>query len=146
VVQQLEVIVAVSPTSAIDPETGIPDLIRRLTDDSKRLASDELRLAKLEVHESIHTGVRGGMWLGLALAVSVVAMVGLTVFLIAVSGIIAGRNYWAGALIVGVAELVGGWLLLRRGLAQAKASEVTLPESRASLADTATWVRHPARH
>lgn len=137
---------AVSPTSAIDPETGIPDLVRRLTDDSKRLAADELRLAKLEVHESIHTGARGAMWMALALAVAIVAMVALTVLLISMSGVFSGDNYWAGALIVGALELVLGWVLLRRGLAALKSRELTLPESRASLADTATWVRHPARH
>ena len=136
---------AVSPTSAIDPETGIPDLVRRLTEDSKRLASDELRLAKLEVHESIHTGARGAMWTALALAVSIVAMVALTVLLISVSGVFGGSNYWAGALIVGALEIVLGWVLLRRGLTGLKKRDLTMPVSRASLADTATWARHPAR-
>ena len=135
---------AVSPTSAIDPETGIPDLVRRLTDDSKRLAADELRLAKLEVHESIHIGARGAMWLALALAIAIVALVALTVLLISMSGLFGGANYWAGALIVGAVELVVGWILLRRGLTGLKKRELTLPESRASLADTATWVRNPA--
>ena len=138
---------AVSPSSAIDPETGIPDLVRRLTDDSKRLAADEVRLAKLELHESVHAGIRGGIWLGVALAVSIVAMVALTVALVATIGLLIGsENYWAGAVIVGAAELVAGWVLVRRGLGAVKSAEVTLPESRASLADTVSWVRHPARH
>ena len=138
---------AVSPSSAIDPETGIPDLVRRLTDDSKRLAADEVRLAKLELHESVHAGIRGSIWLGVALAVSIVAMVALTVALVAAVGLLIGRdNYWAGALIVGAAELAAGWVLVRRGLGVVRQAEVTLPVSRASLADTATWVRHPARH
>jgi uncharacterized membrane protein YqjE len=138
--------VAVSPTSAIDPETGIPDLIRSLTSDSKRLASDEVRLAKLELHESARTGVRGGLWMALALGIGIVALVALTVLLIAASGVFGGANYWAGALIVGGLELVVGWVLLRRGLEAVKTPQLTLPESRASLQDTATWVRHPARH
>ena len=146
VAQLPEDVVAVLPTSPIDPETGVPDLIRRLTDDSKRLAADEVRLAKLELHESVRTGIRGGMWLGVALAVSIVAMVALTVVLISAIGLIGSENYWAGALIVGAAELVVGWVLVRRGLGAVKKAEVTLPESRAALADTATWVRHPARH
>ena len=137
---------AVSPASAIDPETGIPDLVRRLTDDSKRLAADELRLAKLEVHESIRTGARGAMWTAVALAVAIIALVALTVLLISMSGLFGGANYWAGALIVGAAEIVVGWILLRRGLAGFKSREITLPESRASLADTAAWVRHPSSH
>ena len=50
-----------------DPDTGIPDLIRRLTDDSKRLVTDEVQLAKLEAKESLHHAARGGMWLGAGL-------------------------------------------------------------------------------
>ena len=46
-----------------------------------------------------------------------------------------------GVLVIAGAMLKGwqDWLAL-------KSRELTLPESRASLADTATWVRHPARH
>ena len=142
----MEDTVAVYPSTEMDVDAGIPDLIRRLTDDSKRLAADEFRLAKLELHESVHTGIRGGMWLGVALAVSIVAMVALTVVLVSAIGAIGGENYWAGALIVGAAEAVAGWVLVRRGLGAVKSAEVTVPESRASLADAATWVRHPARH
>ena len=57
------------PNPVIDPDTGIPDLIRRLTDDSKRLVSDEVRLAKLEARDSLHRAARGGIWLALALGV-----------------------------------------------------------------------------
>jgi hypothetical protein len=137
--------VSLSPTSIIDRETGIPDLVRRLTDDSKRLAADELRLAKLEVRESIHTGVRGVTWLGLALGVCVVAMIALTIFLVSVGGLVWEGNYWAGALVVGALEIGAGWVLLRRGLAAVKTSELTLPESRATLAETGSWARHPAQ-
>src|SRR4051812_38854996 len=37
----------------VDPDTGIPDLIHRLGDDSKRLMTDEVRLAKLETKDSL---------------------------------------------------------------------------------------------
>jgi len=107
--------VATQPILRIDPETGIPDLIRRLRDDSKRLAEDEIRLAKLELHESMHEGVRGSIWLGLAVAFTVVAAVALTVLLIAAVSAALNHNYWAGALIVGALEVVVGVLLLRRG-------------------------------
>lgn len=132
-------------STRIDPDTGIPDLIRRLTDDSKRLAGDEVRLAKLELHDSVHTGIRGSLWLGLALAVGVVSAVALTVLLIALVSAIAGHNYWAGTLIVGALELLAGWLLLRRGLTSLREPSYSLDESRESLKDTAAWVRRPAR-
>ena len=132
-------------STRIDPDSGIPDLIRRLTEDSRRLASDEVRLAKLELHDSVRTGVRGVVWMALALAISVVAAVALTVLLIAAVSAIAGHNYWAGALIVGAVELLAGWLFLRRGIAAAKEPSLTFEVSRAALKDTATWARHPAR-
>jgi len=138
--------VTVYPPSRIDPDSGIPDLIRRLTEDSRRLASDEVRLAKLELHDSMRTGVRGVVWLSVGLAVGVVATVALTVLLIAAVSALLNDNYWAGALIVGAAELLAGWLFLRRGIAAAKQPSLTFEVSRAALKDTATWVRHPARH
>ena len=61
-----------------DPNVGIPDLIHRLTDDSKRLVADEVRLAKLELHESVQRGGTGAMYLGIAFGVAVVAAVMLT--------------------------------------------------------------------
>jgi hypothetical protein len=108
-----------------DADAAIPDLIRRLTEDSRRLAGDEVRLAKLELHESIHVGVRGVVWSAVGLAIGIVAAVALTVLLIVGVGAVAGHNYWAGALIVGAIELLAGWVLLRRGTAAIKAPRLT---------------------
>ena len=69
------------PAVPIDPDAGIPDLIRRLVDDSRRLAQNEVRLAKLELRESARSATRGGIWLGIAFGAGVVALVGLTVLL-----------------------------------------------------------------
>ncbi|MFL5520080.1 MAG: phage holin family protein, partial [Gemmatimonadales bacterium] len=57
-----------------DPDTGIPDLIRRLTDDSKRLMTDEVQLAKLETKESLHRATRGMLWMALAFGAGVVML------------------------------------------------------------------------
>jgi hypothetical protein len=131
------------PQIRTDPDAGIPDLIRRLTEDSRRLAGDEVRLAKLELHDSMRTGVRGVTRIAVALAVGVVAAVALTVLLIAVIGLVAGRNYWLGALVVGAVELIAGWIFLRRGTTAIKQPSYSLDVSRAALKDTATWIRNP---
>lgn len=133
------------PPTRIDPDSGIPDLIRRLTEDSKRLASGEVRLATLELHDSLRMSVRGIVWLSLALATGVVAVVALTVLLIVAVSVVEGDNYWAGAMIVGAVESLAGWLFIRRGIAAAKAPSLTFEVSRAALKDTASWARHPAR-
>ena len=133
---------ATRPLHFADDDPGIADLVRRLTDDSKRLVSDEVRLAKLEVRESLRVGARGAMWLALAFGAAVVALTALTVLLSALLGRLLG-NVWAGALATGALELIVGVVLLRRGLALYREPSYTLEETRASVAETARWVKHP---
>ena len=127
------------PNVVIDPETGIPDLIRRLTDDSKRLVTDEVQLAKLETKDSLHRAARGGIWLALAFGVSVIMLVALTVFVATLIGRIANDHMWVGALIVGVVELAVGFWLVKRGLATYAKPSYSLEQTRGSLADTTHW-------
>ena len=136
---------AIQPITPIDPDTGIPDLVRRLGDDSKRLAGDEVRLAKLELHESVHTSVDGAIRLALALAFGIVASVALTVLLILGVSAALGHNYWAGALIIGALEVVAGVLMLMRGVSTVKSPTYSLQASRESLKDTAVWARNAAK-
>ena len=125
-----------------EDEPGIAELVRRLTDDSKRLVSDEVRLAKLEVRDSVRTGARGAMWLALAYGAAIVALTALTVLLSVLLGRLLG-NLWAGTLLTGALELAVGFLLLRRGLTLYREPSYTLEETRASLAATARWARNP---
>jgi hypothetical protein len=88
-------------------------------------------------------GARGALWLSLAAAIAVVALVALTVFLVAIVGRIANGNYWAGALIVGALEAVVGYVLIRQGLKSFREPSYSLEVSREALKDTAAWVRRP---
>ena len=132
---------AARPAPHVDPDAAIPDLVRRLTDDSKRLVRDEVRLAKLETADSLRRGARGALWLGLAFGASVVALTAVTVMLIALVGRIAGRHYWVGALVVGVLELVAALLLVKRGLRTLGAPSYTFEESREELRGTVSWAK-----
>ena len=127
------------PNAVIDTETGIPDLIRRLTDDSKRLVTDEVRLAKLEARDSLHRATRGGIWLALALGVSIIMFVALTVFAVTLIGRLANGHVWVGLIVTGVIELATGAWLLKRGLSTYAEPSYTLAETRGALADTAHW-------
>jgi uncharacterized membrane protein YqjE len=137
--------VTARPNVAIDPETGIPDLIRRLTDDSKRLVTDEVQLAKLEAKDSLHRAARGGIWLAVAFGVAVIMLVALTVFIATLIGRIANDHMWVGALVTGVVELALGFWLVKRGLATYAKPSYTLEETRSSLADTTHWASAPKR-
>jgi uncharacterized membrane protein YqjE len=134
--------VAQRSVAPVDPDVGIPDLIRRLTDDSRRLVTDEVRLAKLEIRENLRTGVRGVMWLSLSLGIGVIALSALTIVLVDLLGRLIG-HVWAGALITGAVELLIGYLLISRGLKRLAHPSWTLDESRESFKDTIVWARHP---
>ena len=128
------------PRPPIDPDVGIPDLIRRLTDDSKRLAGDEVRLAKLELGENLRAGARGTLWLALSFGVGVVAMTAATICLAALIGRLVAGHMWIGALVTGVIELGLAFFLVKRGIADFKKPSYTLVETRESLKDTQAWV------
>lgn len=122
-----------------DPDVGIPDLIRRLTNDSKRLVTDEVQLAKIEAKESLHRASRGVLWLALAFGSAVVMLVAVTLLLSSLLGRLMAGHMWFGALVTGVIELaVGGWLL-RKGLSAFAEPSYSLEQTRASLAETANW-------
>ena len=124
----------------IEPDVGIPDLIRRLTDDSKRLANDEVRLAKLELADSIHSASRGALWVALAFGAGVIAAAALTVFLAALIGRMFNFNYWVGAIVTGALELGVAFVLVKRGLKSFSKPSYSFEETRESLKDTTTWV------
>ena len=123
----------------VDPDTGIPDLIHRLTDDSKRLLNDEVRLAKLEVRDGLHRAGRGAMWLGVGFGVGVVALVAFTLFLITLIGRIASGHMWVGALVTGALELIVALILFKRAKRSFAEPSYTLSETRHALSDTVTW-------
>ena len=128
-----------------DPDAGIPDLIRQLGDDSKRLVADEVRLAKLEMKESVQRAGTGAVQLAIAFGIGVVLLVALTIFLATLIGRIAAGHMWVGALVTGLLELGLAVVLLRRGMGVLREPSYTLEETRAALKDTALWARSQRR-
>lgn len=127
------------PVIMTDPDTGIPDLIRRLTDDSKRLVTDEVQLAKMEAKDSLRHVTKGVLWLGLAFGALVVTLVALTIFLSTLIGRIANDHMWVGALLTGLLELALGYVFVKKGLVTLVEPSYTLEQSRHALKDTANW-------
>lgn len=117
----------------IDPEKGLNDLVRQLGDDSKRLLSDEIRLAKMETAESMHRAGRGGLWLGVAFGIGVVMLVAFTLFVATLFGRVANGHYWVGALLTAAIEFALGLWLLQKGAASLRRAPYSLPETRNSL-------------
>jgi uncharacterized membrane protein YqjE len=114
----------------VDPDAGIPDLISRLGDDSKRLVTDEFQLAKLEVRESLSRAGRGGLRLGIAFGIGIVALVALTLLVATLIGRLAAGHMWLGALITGIVELAVAAWLIKAGLSAFKEPSYTLEQTR----------------
>jgi hypothetical protein len=117
----------------VDPDAGIPDLIHRLGDDSKRLMADEVRLAKLEMKDNVARAGKGALWMGVAFGIGVVALVALTLVLSTLIGRLASGHMWVGALITGIVEIVVAMMLIKKGLAAFAEPSYTLEQTRASL-------------
>jgi hypothetical protein len=117
----------------VDPDAGIPDLIHRLTDDSKRLVTDEVRLAKLEITESVHVAGKGAMWLGIAFGAGVVALVAATLLVATLIGRAVAGHMWVGALVTGLVELPLAGYLIKRGLATFKEPSYSLEQTREAI-------------
>jgi len=117
----------------VDPDAGIPDLVRRLSDDSKRLLRDEARLAKLEVTDNVRRAGKGTMWLVVAFGVGVVAAVMLTLLAVTLIGRVANGHMWIGALVTGIVELVVGVILMKKGMHAFAEPSYSLEQTRESL-------------
>lgn len=117
----------------VDPDTGIPDLIHRLGDDSKRLVTDEVQLAKLEMSESVRQAGKGAVRLGIAFGIGVVALVAFTLLLATLIGRLAAGHMWVGAIVTGIIELALAMYLIQRGKAAFKEPSYTFQETREGL-------------
>lgn len=116
-----------------DPNAGIPDLVRRLSDDGKRLVSDEIRLAKLETTENVKRAGSGGVRLALAFGIGVVAMVAMTLLLVTLIGRLANGHMWVGALVTGVLELIVAVVMIKKGVKAYGEPSYSLAATRAGL-------------
>ena len=128
-----------------DSEAGITDLIRQLGEDSKRLVADEVRLAKLEMKESVHRAGHGALRLVVAFGIGVVALVALTIFLATLIGRLAAGHMWVATMVTGRVELAVAAMLLRRGVGVLREPSYSLEETRGAIKDTAIWVRKRQR-
>src|SRR5690242_10666273 len=116
-----------------DPDAGIPDLVRRLADDGKRLVADEIRLAKIETKENVKRAGRGGIRLAVAFGIGVVALVAMTLVLVTLIGRLASGHMWVGAIVTGIVELVLAVVMFKKGIGAFAEPSYTLEDTRAAL-------------
>ena len=117
----------------LDPDIGIPELVRRLSDDGKRLLTDEVRLAKLEMTATARQAGRGGVRLAIAFGTGVVGLTAATLLLETLIGRLVNGHMWVGALVTGLLELAIAAVLLRRGVRAYASPSYTLSDTRESI-------------
>ena len=119
----------------VDPDAGIPDLIYRLRDDSKRLMSDELQLAKLEMRENVERAGNGALWIGVAFGAGGIAKKTTTQKLATLNNRLASGHMWVGAIVTGIVEIALAVFLVKKGRAAFSQPSYSFEQTRASLTE-----------
>lgn len=97
-----------------DADAPLSVMVGQLAADSKRLVSDEVRLAHLEIDEGARGASRGLAAVAAAFGIAVIAASAATLLIAMLLGDLTGRP-WLGALLVGAIELIAGGVVYRRG-------------------------------
>ena len=114
--------------AATDTPASLVDLVRRLTEDSKRLAGSEIQLAKLEMTDKVHVTSKGAALYGIAFGAGVVALSALTLAVGAALTMAVGK-VWIAALVTGAMEILVGYLVVRGGTRTFSTLSHAVPEA-----------------
>jgi uncharacterized membrane protein YqjE len=134
---------------APDPRRDINDfsigeLLRQMSDDASHLVQQEMALARGEMRDALDSVRKAATGFALAALVALPGLMALTAFLVVVLANATGS--WAIAtLVVGVALLAMAGLMVQRGRSALASRNVTLPETRGSLATDAEWGKRELR-
>jgi uncharacterized membrane protein YqjE len=124
----------------LQPDESVGHLLKQISTDATHLIQQEIALAKLELRESVSAAGKSAAQLGIALGVAIPGMLSLVAFLVIALGDLMNDNYWASALIVGVACLAVAGILARRAIANVK-GKLGIPETTGTLRDDAAWAK-----
>ena len=130
-------------TPATD-DIPIGELFRRLSADASHLVQQEVALARTELQEALESVRKAAVVFAVAALVALPGLLALTAFLVVILANAIGS--WAIAtLVVGVALLAISGLMVQRGRAALSRRNVSLPDTRASLARDAAWGKEEVR-
>ena len=124
----------------LQPDESVGTLLKQISTDSTHLIQQEIALAKLELRESVSAMGKAAAQLGVAIGLAIPGMLALVAFLVIGLGDLMNDNYWASALIVGVAFLAIAGLLAKRAMANVK-GKLGIPETTGTLRDDAAWAK-----
>jgi uncharacterized membrane protein YqjE len=126
-----------------DPSLG--ELLKRLSNDTGDLLSQEVALAKAELKESAANIGKGVTKLGVALVFGLTGAFALTAFLIIGLGGATGGRYATWALIVGVLEVIIAALAANGARKAMRPSEIEPDETIETLREDKDWAKEQVR-
>ena len=124
----------------LQPDESVSSLLKQISTDSTHLIQQEIALAKVELKESVSAVGKTAAQLGIAIGLALPGMLSLVAFLVIGLGDLID-NYWASALIVGVAFLVVAAILAKRALGNLKGGKLGVPQTAGTLRDDAEWAK-----
>jgi Flp pilus assembly protein TadB len=125
-------------------ERSLPELLKRLSEETTRLVHQELDLAKAELQAKGRQAGQGAGMFGAAGALGLAALGALTAcFVLALNAVMPA---WLAALIVTVVYAVIALVLVRQGQARVKAAAPPMPEQTVeTLKEDVEWAKTQAR-
>ena len=126
-----------------DPSLG--ELLKRLSNDTGDLVSQEVALAKAELRESAENIGKGAVKLGIALMFGLTGALALTAFLIIGLGGATGGHYATWALVVGGIELIIAAVAANGARKVMRPGEIKPAETIDSLREDKSWAKDEMR-
>jgi uncharacterized membrane protein YqjE len=124
-------------------ERSLTDLASEILSDVQRLVRDEVRLARVEITESIRDATQGITWMAVAgvLAFLGVAFIGVAVF----EALFSALPGWAAGLITAAVFLVLGGIAFFVGRSRLRASSLVPRETVRTLEEDREWIERRTR-
>lgn len=126
--------------SGTDHEKSLPHLVQDAFGHAAGLIQDEVRLARNEVMEGVHTMQGGAISVGVGVAV-LLPGVTLLLYAAAIALQAAGLALWLGAAIVGIVAAVIGAIFLMQGKSKMKPENLGAPRAAEDVKRTATLAK-----
>jgi uncharacterized membrane protein YqjE len=126
-----------------DPSLG--ELLKRLSNDTGDLLSQEVALAKAELRESASNVGKGAVKIGIALLFGLTGALALTAFLIIGLGGATGGHYATWALVVGAVEVIIAAVAANGARKAMKPSEIKPVETIETLRENKSWAKDEMR-
>jgi uncharacterized membrane protein YqjE len=131
------------PVQQEEPSLG--ELLKRLSNDTGHLVSQEISLVRAELTESATNIGKGATKLGVALVFGLVGLIALTAFLVMALGNAMGGHYAVVALGIGMLEVIVAAIAARSAIASMKPQPLERDSTIETLREGKQWGKREVR-